>query len=372
MRKLKLCFVALGVFPDKLDGAAKLIRRLFDEMKRRGHDITMITAKWTDGFKDPDITYIEIPKARFLWVHKFTFKFKKFLKEHDYDIIFSNGSRASLPILFAKKPFIAHIHDVGPFQAGFSPLPFIKWLETRNAKKSDLITTSSESVRPEIVSFMNVNMEKIHNVYCGIDPNMRPMPEEAQELKKKMRIKGPIFYFVGRIAFYKGVEDIIKAFYIAKEQHSDLNLLIGGKPTIKMTHVVEKWKQDYPEVNFVGIISDEEMPVYYTMADAFITYSYASEGFGITPVEALACETPVICSPLPAYKEVLQDHAIFVEPQRADLLGNVFIEFLSDLEKGKQMAKDAQEFIKRYTWEAVGGRIEKLFYQHLNKSNSII
>ena len=46
------------------------------------------------------------------------------------------------------------------------------------------------------------------------------------------------------------------------------------------------------------------------MADIFITYSYAAEGFGLTPVEAIACGTPVICSSLPTFKEVLQDNAI--------------------------------------------------------------
>jgi glycosyltransferase involved in cell wall biosynthesis len=191
------------------------------------------------------------------------------------------------------------------------------------------------------------------------------MPEQARELKEKLGIKGPILYYVGRLAFYKGIDNIIEAFYKVREHIPDINLLIGGKPEIKLVDTVEKWKKEYPEVRFLGPIADEEMPVYYSMADAFVTYSFAAEGFGLTPVEALACGTPIICSTMPAYQEILREHAIFVEPKRSDLLAEKIIEFFKNPDLRKQIMKNADEFLQRYTWKAFGDQIEAIYSDFL-------
>ena len=64
---------------------------------------------------------------------------------------------------------------------------------------------------------------------------------------------------------------------------------------------------------------------------------------------------------MPAYKEVLENHAIFVEPQRSDLLAKTFIDFFQHPKKNQEMVKNATKYIKRYTWEAVVDRVEKVY-----------
>ena len=276
-----------------------------------------------------------------------------------------NGSRGSLPVMLSKKPYLTHIHDVGTFQASFTKIPGLKYMEKKNAQKAEHIMCCAESARLEISKYMEVPAEKITSVSSAIDPSFKPQPSRAAELKSELGIDGPVIYFVGRIAFYKGVDDIIKAFYNAKQQIPDLNLIVGGKPTLKMEPKVAQWKEKYPEVHFAGMIPDELMPAYYTMADAFITYSYASEGFGLTPVEALSCKTPVICSTLPAYREVLQEYATFVEPQRPALLSEAIVSNLRNDDEVRQKVEDAQDFIQRYTWPEVGDRVEAVYQNYL-------
>lgn len=218
MEKLKLCHLAIGTYPDTKDGASKFARRIFDELKQRGHDITLLTAQWNTPFDDPNIHSIPVPGMRFLWAPQYALSYRSFLKKHEFDIIHSNGSRASLPAILASKPFLSHIHDVGPFQADFSKLPFIKWLEKWNAKKARHILTCAESNRQEIAHFMGADIDKIHTVLDAIDPMFKPCPQEAKALKEELGIKGPVLYYVGRIAFYKGVDDIIAAYKLAKKQ----------------------------------------------------------------------------------------------------------------------------------------------------------
>jgi glycosyltransferase involved in cell wall biosynthesis len=101
------------------------------------------------------------------------------------------------------------------------------------------------------------------------------------------------------------------------------------------------------------------------MGDLFITYSYASEGFGLTPIEAIACGTPVICSSLRVYKEILQDNALFVPPKNPPELAKKIIYLLTNESERQKLIEKAQKFIKRYSWESVGRRIEKIYTKFL-------
>ena len=160
--------------------------------------------------------------------------------------------------------------------------------------------------------------------------------------------------------------DIIKAYKIAKERLPNLNLLIGGRPDYTMQDTYEHWISKYKDIKFLGYIAEEEIPIYYTMADVFVTYSYASEGFGLTPIEAIACGTPVVCSSNLAYKEVLQDNALFVRAKRPDLLAKAIVKLLEEESQVAMMVKKAQGFIKKYSWEHVGEKLEKVYLQFLN------
>ncbi|WP_371803528.1 glycosyltransferase family 4 protein [Candidatus Lokiarchaeum ossiferum] len=368
MEKKKICIISLGVFPDHKDGAAKLIRGLFDSLKARGHEVTMLTGQWEDGFSDPNIIAFKIPKSRLFWVPSFYRKVRKYLKNNHFDIIHTNGSRGYLPLTFSKHKFITSIHDLGPFEADFVKIPVLKWLERRNAQKSESILTISNIIKEGIVEFMGVAEDKITTVYCGYDTEFHPRMDERDKIRANLNISGPTIYYVGRIAFYKGVDHIIEAFKEAKKEIKDLNLVIGGKPTLKMRPIYEQWKQKYPEVHFIGIVKEEDMASYYSMADVFVTYSYAAEGFGITPIEAIACGTPVICSTMPAYQEILQDNAIFVERQRPDLLAKAFVNFFQTPDKSQEMLVKASEYIKKYTWDAVTDRVENVYQDYLQKN----
>ncbi len=173
--------------------------------------------------------------------------------------------------------------------------------------------------------------------------------------------------YIGRIAKYKGVSDIIKAYQIAKKEIPDLNLVIGGKPDFSMDKIYKDWQQKYKDIYFVGFLSEKEIPVYFSMGDIFVTYSYASEGFGLTPIEAIACGTPVICSSISAYKEVLQENAIFVPPKNPKLLSKEIVTLLKDDKGRKFLIENAQNFIKRYTWNAVGKKLEAVYEKFLNQ-----
>jgi glycosyltransferase involved in cell wall biosynthesis len=369
MDKLNICLVSLTFAPDSQDGAAKFFRGIYDYLKKQGHNVKLVTAKWNFSFSDPNIYQIDIIRKRFLWFPQFNLYARNYLKRHKFDIIHANGPKGVIPIVLSRqKKFITTIHDLGPFETKFTRLPLEKLLIKYAVNKSAFITTCAESIKSQIKYYIpNANVNRIFNLYSAIEEKFKSLPKEAQELKNKLNIEGPIIIYLGRIAKYKGVHDIIKAYQIAKQEIPDLNLVIGGKPDFSMEKIYKDWQYKYKDIYFVGFVAEEEIPIYYSMGDIFVTYSYASEGFGLTPIEAIACGTPVICSSIRAYEEVLEDNAIFVPPKNPTHLAIEIVSLLKDDLKRKDLIEKAQNFIKKYTWNAVGKKLENVYYQFLNQ-----
>jgi hypothetical protein len=371
MKKLNICLVSLKIPPDAQDGQSKFFKGIYDYLKGKGHKVKLLTGKWNYEISDPNIKQIDIIRKRFLWTPHFLMKTLKYLNSNHFDIVHGNGPKGSLPIFLSKyKHFISTIHDVGPFETPFTRIPFERVLISIIVKNSTYITTCSKAIKKEINYYLGTPSNKIFNLYSAIDNKFKPYPSKAKELKRDLGIEGPILLYIGRITSYKGVDDIIEAYFKAKQEIPNLNLVIGGKPDFSMETTYQKWREKYKDIYFMGFIPNKKLPLFYTMGDIFVTYSHASEGFGLTPIEAIACETPVICSSLSAYREVLEDNAIFVPPKRPHLLAEKIKMLLKDDNKRRKLTQRALKFIERYNWDSVGQKLEKVYYSFLNRFSS--
>lgn len=366
MKKLNICLVSLAIPPDRQDGEAKFFRGIFDYLRKKGHAVKLLTARWETDLRDPDIIQLSIIRKRFFWVPQFNLGAAKYLRSHHFDIIHGNGPKGTFPIVLSnQKRFISTIHDVGHFEAQFYKIPIMKFLIKYIAQKATYLTTCSDIIRKALNHYVpKANLNRIFNLYSAIEEKFKPYPKEAQKLKEKLNLQGPVLLYLGRIASYKGIDHIIAAYEIVKKEVPTLNLVIGGKPDYAMEKVYQEWKRKYKDsknVRFVGFVSEEEIPYYYSMGEVFVTYSFASEGFGLTPIEAIACGTPVVCSSILAYREVLQDNALFVPPKNPKALAEAITKLLKNAPFKNELVQKAQQFIKRYSWDAVGEKLEQVY-----------
>jgi glycosyltransferase involved in cell wall biosynthesis len=363
MKKLKICLVSLTFAPDSQDGSAKFITGVYNYLKSQGHEVKVITGLWNRKLNDPNIIQIKIINKSFLWVPQFIFSVIKYLKTNEFDIIHGNGPKGSMPLLLLRNlKFISTIHDLGPIETSFSRIPLERFLIKKTIKRAKFLTTCSESIKQQILSiFENIPSNKIFNLYSAIESKFKPYVVESNILKEKLGLNGPILLYIGRIANYKGVPDIINAYKIAKNKIEDLELVIGGTPDFSMSDTYQMWKNKYPDIHFMGFIPTTQIAIYYTMADVFITYSYASEGFGLTPIEAIACGTPVICSDIKVFREVLQDNAIFVPPKNPKLLSEAIYNLLTNDNDRINLIEKGQNYIKKFSWNSVGHKMEEVY-----------
>lgn len=367
MKRLKIALVTLAISPDKLDGSAKFFAGIYEYLKSRGHKVEIITGRWNYRLNDPNISQIRIIQKSYLWIPQFTSQVIKILRTKDFDIIHGNGPKGTFPLLLSEKNFISTIHDLGPIESNYSMIPIEKLIINEIVKKAKIITTCSEFTKWQLKSyFPKLEPDNVQNLHSAIDSKFKPYTKKAEELRKRLGLEGPVILYIGRIALYKDIENLIKAYKYAKKEIKDLELVIGGSPDFYMKETYNRWIQTYKDVHFMGFVKENELPYFYTMGDLFVTYSYSSEGFGLTPIEAIACGTPVIASSIGAYKEILQDNAILVPPKKPKLLGREIIDLLKNDEKRINLLSKAQNFISRYSWNSVGRKLEAVYQKFLN------
>lgn len=367
MKKLKICLVSLTVSPDTADGEAEVIRALFDYLQNQGHQVKLITAKWNRDLKNEDILQFKIIRKRFFWIFHFNYKIAKYLRKNDFDIIHANSTKAALPVILSNhKNFICTIHDFTPFETKLTTIPLEKLLIKYVSKKAKLVTTVSDYINKCFQVYLpNINRKKVLTLHNGIDDRFKPYLSESQKLKKALGIEGPVLLYVGRIAPYKGVDYIIQAYEIIKKTIPDVNLVICGNPDFTMKNKYKSWVSEYEDVYFRGYIDEEDVPIYYTMADIFITYSSSSEGFGLTPLEALACGTPAICSSISVFKEIFGNNVLYAPPKNPKILAEKIKFLLKDEKLRKDLVTNAKSLLDKYSWEAVGEKLEKIYSNFL-------
>jgi glycosyltransferase involved in cell wall biosynthesis len=192
------------------------------------------------------------------------------------------------------------------------------------------IVTVSETAAGDIERVLRVASDRISVIYQGIDDRFfePARPELAIQLREQYDL-GDYLLYVGALAPLKNLEGIVQAFALARRP--GLKLALGGPrfgthfdqvvvPLIRQLGIEH-------EVKVLGLVPDDAMPALYAGARAFIYPSFA-EGFGLPPIEAMACGTPVIASNRPSFPEVLGDAAILVDPVDIDGLAGA-IQLLS-------------------------------------------
>ena len=162
MKKLKICLISLTVSPDSADGEAKVIRALFEYLKKQGHSVKLVTGKWNIDLDTPDIIQFDLIRKRFLWVLHFYFKVIRYLRSNRFDIVHANSAKAALPvILSSQEKFICTIHDFTPFETQLTKIPLEKLLIKFVSRRASSIVTVSNFVKQEFQYFIpNIDKNK--------------------------------------------------------------------------------------------------------------------------------------------------------------------------------------------------------------------
>lgn len=366
---MRICLLSATIAPDAVGGRGKYARELYDALKELGVDITVITGLWNRELEDPNIIQVKIPRRRYIWVPFWVRKTRQIIRENSFDVIHINGERESLGYTGTDVPVVSTIHDLGAIQMN---MRLLKYILRRNAENAIRIITPSHVVKEELrKAYPALNPDNITPIYNGINFKTFHPDLDTNIIKDRYGLKGPVLLYLGRIAKYKGIEHILKAYQTLSSEIDGLSLIVAGSPTDRMKSTVKTWQNENPTVIFSGSLPEEEVPLYYRAADCFVTYSYAGEGFGLTLAEAMACGTPVVCSDLPAFREVVGTHGVIVPANEPSLLNKALRELLQDQPTRKKLSIEGPKYVRsKYNWMTTA-RMHLQVYDEVSSSEKV-
>ncbi len=169
---------------------------------------------------------------------------------------------------------------------------------------------------------------------------------------KCLGIKEPYILYVGTIEGRKNVDLLLKAFSSLLDQGFQHSLVLAGKRgwrTARFDRALSGFK-DRSRVQLTGYVDDNALPVLYRHADVF-AYPSLYEGFGLPPLEAMACGTPVVCSSSSSLPEVVGDAGILVKPGDADMLAQTLAQVLSSVNLRESLSLRGRERASKFSWK---------------------
>jgi glycosyltransferase involved in cell wall biosynthesis len=257
-------------------------------------------------------------------------------------------------------PYILTIHDLSmlkyPDLMAKSDLFYWKTLQSRAACSAARIITVSKNASSDIQKFYRINPDKIDVIYHGVDPIFSPVANHIQKVVlDKYHLPDEFLLHVGRIDPIKNLPSLVKAFALLKKHNQ-----YAGKLVI----VGEYYKKtpDYtllPTINQLNLVSDVILPGYVAQEDLPAVYSAArlkifpshNEGFGLAPLEAMACGTPVIAYHAGgAVSEILGDSAIILNENDPESIYKAIFGILRDDDLREDLILKGLRHAKNYDW----------------------
>jgi glycosyltransferase involved in cell wall biosynthesis len=244
----------------------------------------------------------------------------------------------------------------------------------RSIERADLVLADSQSTQDDLIELLGVSPDKIEVVYAGVERRFHPMEGEMalQRAKKRYGLDFPFILSLGTLEPRKNFSGLIEAYALMRDKGQvtrdrDLKLVIaGGKGWLY--HEIFARVEELGlgnEVIFPGFVADEDLPALYNLAELFV-FPSLYEGFGLPPLEAMACGTPVVTSNRPSLPEVVGEAGLMVEATNSLGLAEAIERVLTDENLHREMREKGLQQAVKFTWEAAAGKLLDV-YKRLDK-----
>jgi glycosyltransferase involved in cell wall biosynthesis len=272
----------------------------------------------------------------------------------------------ALSLLFRKCPIIITVHDIAylrlPNLLNTSRKIYKKNILQVSIKKADIIIADSYATKKDIIEYFGIREGKIRVIHLGVESRFCPI-SNVEVFRLKNNIPSKMILNVGTLEPRKNVVSLIRAFKKLREKGVEgYKLVIAGEKGWLYEEIFrEVGHSDLnQEILLLGVVRDEDLPLLYNCADIFV-YPSLYEGFGLPPLEAMACGIPVITSNTSSLPEVIGDAGIMVDPTDVNALCESMYILLKDKELWNRMRKMGLERSKLFSWEKTAEKILKVY-----------
>jgi glycosyltransferase involved in cell wall biosynthesis len=234
---------------------------------------------------------------------------------------------------------------------------YARFMMGQAIRKSALVFTVSEASRADILRFYPAtDPAKVHVVPNAIDAELLhdPGPEETERVRERYQLRGRFVLFAGNVKPHKNLERLIRAFarVKAREGNEDLGLVLIGDDVGRYNSLRRTAEEAgvRHEVRFFGFVPHHTLSALYRMANVF-AFPSLYEGFGLPPLEAMACGTPVVTSRISSLPEVVGEGALLVDPYDEEAIAHGISRLLDDEDLRQRLVARGLERAAAFSWE---------------------
>lgn len=255
-------------------------------------------------------------------------------------------------------PRVATIHDLTffrlPGRYGFAHRQYYR-LIARTARWADRVIVPSRAVATDARRYLGLAPERIRVIAEAPRGGLRRAPDdEVMALRRRLGLEQPYLLCLGTAEPGKRAVDAVRALPYLRDRHPEVVLALAGNPGHLSGALASEAERlgVTASVKFLGYVPDEDLAALYSGAEALV-FPSLFEGFGLPPLEAMACGTPVIASNAPAMDDVLAGGAIFVPLRNPAAIAEAACALLDDPQRRTEAAARGLELAARYSWTRV-------------------
>lgn len=251
-------------------------------------------------------------------------------------------------------PSVVTVHDLSflLYPQSFRTLNrlYLQLFTQLSVRRARRVIAVSESTKGDLVRCYGLSPEKVDVVYNGKDDAFQPLPaDEVAGFRAENKLPERFMLFVGTLEPRKNVVRLIEAYAQLKSNRLPL-MLVGGKGWLYNDVFARVEALNLTsEVHFVGYVPTEDLPWWYNAADLFV-YPSLYEGFGLPPLEAMACGTPIVTSTASSLPEVVGDAGLLTDPTDTEALTGAMEQVLSDADLRGAMREAGLARAREFSW----------------------
>jgi glycosyltransferase involved in cell wall biosynthesis len=222
------------------------------------------------------------------------------------------------------------------------------------ARAATMVVTPTEVVRQEVHAHLQIPLDRIVTIpEAARSAFRRQDPARTEIVRKRLKITQPFVLYVGTVEPRKNLLNLVRAFeHVFSECDFSLQLVIAGRKGWMVDDLFRHVKRSSAaeQIIFTGYLSDDDLCALYSSC-ALFAYVSLYEGFGLPPLEAMACGAPVIASRIPSLSETIGEAALLVGPTDVQELANNIRSLLQNENLRTQLARKGLQRSSELSWD---------------------
>lgn len=292
-------------------------------------------------------------------VHRYAMVGAAIARQFDFDLIHSHDWLTYQAGIEARKisgkPLVVHMHATEFDRSGENINEQVYHIERTGMAAADMVIAVSNLTRNVVINRYGIDPSKVITVHNGVEP-----PESEKYLDAKKHVKEKIVTFLGRITYQKGPEYFIEAAYKVLQKTPDVRFVMAGSGDLlpKMIKRVAELGIA-TKFHFTGFLKGDDVDKMFGMSDVYVMPS-VSEPFGISPLEAMRSNVPVIISKQSGVSEVLK-HAIKVDFWDINAMADAIYGLISYDSLPQMFKSHGKQEVDNIKWDQAGIKVKEIY-----------